>query len=752
MTTKSPAQRAPAMAEAAPLVAVPLADAVGGKAAKALAGLGITSVDDLLAYIPRRYAQRGELTDLASLQPGEQVTIVGRIAAAKSRRLESRSSGPRRREILEVEVTDGTGRLTLTFFNQGWRAKDLVVGRVGLFAGEVGSFRGNRQLLHPDYQILGLGEDAARDAQAFANAIIAIYPASAKLPSWQISQCVDLVLPLCQGITDPLDEQLRSAANVIGLSQALQWVHRPQSMAQVQQGRHRLRWDEALTLQVLLAQRRAALAADPAVARPGRPGGLAERFDAALPFQLTGGQAQVGQELAGELAGNHPMHRLLQGEVGSGKTVVALRAMLQVVDSQGQCALLAPTEVLAAQHARSLAALLGDLGRGGQLGSTNDATSVVLLTGSMGVKARRAALTLVASGVAGIVVGTHALLEDVVQFADLGLVVVDEQHRFGVEQRAALAAKSADGTRPHVLVMTATPIPRTVAMTVFGDLEVSTLRELPAGRSPIVTHVVAAAQHPAHYERVWARAREEVAAGRQVYVVCPRIDADEAESDDAPPGEPSPANAGPPAAAVSVMLPRLAENELAGLRVGGLTGRMSGADKDQAMTRFANPDQPDGLDVLVATTVIEVGVDVPNATLMVVLDADRFGVSQLHQLRGRVGRGGHPGLCLLVTTAPVGSPARERLDAVAATSDGFALSQFDLRVRHEGDILGAAQSGSRRTLKLLSVLDDEDLILAARSVATALVGRDPTLGEHPGLAAALARSFDAERTEFLDKS
>jgi ATP-dependent DNA helicase RecG len=394
------------------------------------------------------------------------------------------------------------------------------------------------------------------------------------------------------------------------------------------------------------------------------------------------------------------------------------------------------------------------------LGGAAEGTRVALITGSLGSAARRAALLDVASGAAGLVVGTHALLEERVQFADLGMVVIDEQHRFGVEQRAALVAKTGQDARPHTLVMTATPIPRTVAMTVFGDLEVSTLRELPAGRSPLVTHVVPARERPDYLARAWQRAREEVAAGRQVYVVCPRIDAATPESD----GEPALADAddagtgrgdGAPArvgAAVEAVLPDLQAGPLAGLRLAALTGRMAPAEKDDVMARFADPSGPDGVDVLVATTVIEVGVDVPNATLMIVLDADRFGVSQLHQLRGRVGRGRHAGLCLLVTDAPEGTPARERLAAVSATTDGFALSRYDLAARREGDVLGAAQSGSRRSLRLLSVLEHEDVIARAREEATRLVSADPDLSGHPVLARELAREFDEEHADYLEKT
>jgi ATP-dependent DNA helicase RecG len=729
---------------------------VGGKSAKALGALGITTVEELLAHYPRRYAERGELTDLASLTVGEQVTVLARVASAKARPLPPRPGQRGRRSITEAVVTDGTGELTLTFFNQDWIVKTFRPGRLGLFAGTVGLFNGRRQLLHPEHEFVD--EEAADEAAAeYAGRLIPVYPATEKVNSWTIARMVRMALPEAATWPDPLDGDLRARAGVLDLPTALQWVHRPVDRGQARRAIERLRWDEAFGVQVVLAQRRAAITAAPAIPRPGRPGGLRDEFDAMLPFTLTDGQQEVAAVIDAEVASSHPMHRLLQGEVGSGKTVVALRAMLRVIDSGGQAALLAPTEVLAAQHARSIAALLGPLAQGGMLGGRPDGTRIALVTGSLGAAARRAALLDAASGAAGIVVGTHALLEERVQFADLGLVVVDEQHRFGVEQRAALAAKTGESTRPHTLVMTATPIPRTVAMTVFGDLETSTLRELPAGRKPLVTHVVPALERPDYLARAWQRAREEVAAGRQVYVVCPRIDAGAAESD----GEPALADAVDPGgagtharagAAVESVLPELESGPLAGLRLAALTGRMTSAEKDDVMARFADPTRPDGIDVLVATTVIEVGVDIPNATLMIVLDADRFGVSQLHQLRGRVGRGGHAGLCLLVTESPEGTDARERLTAVAATSDGFELSRYDLAARREGDVLGAAQSGSRRSLRLLSVLDHEDVILRAREEATRLVDADPDLSAHPVLARALAREFDSEHAEYLEKT
>jgi ATP-dependent DNA helicase RecG len=520
-----------------------------------------------------------------------------------------------------------------------------------------------------------------------------------------------------------------------------------------------LKWDEALAVQLVLAQRRNAAVDRPAPACPPTPGGILDAFDARLPFQLTAGQEEVGEAVRADLSGVHPMNRLLQGEVGSGKTLVALRAMLQVVDSGRQAAMLAPTEVLAAQHIRSLAELLGDLATAGELGAADKATRLTLLTGSLNTAQRRQAMLDAASGAAGIVVGTHALIQDKVSFADLGLVVVDEQHRFGVEQRDALRARAGGDGSPHVLVMTATPIPRTVAMTVFGDLETSVLSQLPAGRSPIATHVVPALEKPKYLARAWERVREEVAAGRQAYIVCPRIGGD--EPDDAPAGGaadggadgvPAEPEAGeedkrPPLAVLEVA-PALAEGPLNGLRIGILHGKLRPDEKDRVMSAFKAGET----DVLVSTTVIEVGVDVPNSTVMVIMDAERFGVSQLHQLRGRIGRGKHPGLCLLVTETGAGGPSRERLDAVAETSDGFALSRIDLAQRREGDVLGDAQSGTRQTLKMLRLLRDEELIATARQEATALVEADPRLMHHPGLHHAINSMLGPERAEYLDKS
>ncbi|WP_312871014.1 ATP-dependent DNA helicase RecG [Streptomyces lonarensis] len=740
----------------------PLSDAVGGSTAKVLADqLDLRTVGDLLYHFPRRYAERGELTRLADLPLDEHVTVVAEIADA---RVHTFNHGRGRR--LEVTVTDGSGKLQLVFFGSAahHHRRELLPGRRGMFAGKVSVFNRKMQLSHPAYQLLGEDEtdEAGQAAQAFADRLLPLYPACKQIESWKIAKAVDTVLDVLEaadwaGVGDPLPQALRERQELLPLPQALLGVHRPRTHQQLEAARERLKWDEAFVLQVALARRRRSTALLRATPRAPREDGLLSDFDARLPFTLTAGQRRVSEEIFRELATDHPMHRLLQGEVGSGKTLVALRAMLAVVDAGGQAALLAPTEVLAQQHHRSITSMMGDLAEGGLLGGADNGTKVALLTGSMGVPARRRALLELVSGEAGVVIGTHALIEDAVRFQDLGLVVVDEQHRFGVEQRDALRSKAA--TPPHLLVMTATPIPRTVAMTVFGDLETSVLDELPAGRSPIASHVVPAADKPHFLERAWARVREEVTAGHQAYVVCPRIGDDPAAGAaraSAPAGEEADADAGAPREeadgrraplAVLDVAAGLAEGPLAGLRVAVLHGRMAPDDKDDVMRRFAAGE----VDVLVATTVIEVGVNVPNATAMVVMDADRFGVSQLHQLRGRVGRGSAPGLCLLVSEAHEASAARARLDAVARTLDGFELSRIDLEQRREGDVLGQAQSGGRSSLRVLTVVEDEELIAEARTAATDLIARDPELAGEPELRLVLDALLDAERESYLDK-
>ena len=716
---------------------------------------GIRTVGDLLAFWPRRYRTRE--SDLGAATPGEFLVGVAEVKRAGVRRMQRR-----RGSMLEAVITDGRHELDVTYFRPYPHANVLVPGARGIFAGTVSRYGSRLQLTHPGYTMLDDFDAGDRKD------LIPIYRRVGKLHTWTVTESVRRVLDVLDEVPDAIPDGVRTRRGLVARTEALRGIHTPDSWEEVERARRRLRYEEAFVLQTTLAQRRRTAAADSTRSRAGRPDGLLAAFDARLPFELTAGQREVGGTVATELAREVPMHRLLQGEVGSGKTVVALRAMLQAVDSGGQAALLAPTEVLAAQHHATITGMLGDLAMGGMLpigdatpGGALEGTRVALLTGSRSTAQRRRALLDVASGDAGIVVGTHALLQENVDFRDLALVVVDEQHRFGVEQRDALRGKGA--TPPHVLVMTATPIPRTVAMTVFGDLETSTLRELPAGRAPITTHVVPE-DRPGWMARTWARVAEEVAAGRQVYVVCPRIgDEDDPDEDavitDGPDaddggedgddgagasGTPPPARALKSVVAVSEEL--AAEPSVSGLRLDVLHGRLPAEDKDAVMGRFQRGET----DVLVSTTVVEVGVDVPNASVMVVMDADRFGVSQLHQLRGRIGRGGHPGLCLLVTGTDA-RPALERLNAVAATTDGFELARLDLAQRREGDILGAAQHGRRTQLEFLHILDDEDVIEEAREDAFALVAADPDLSGHPVLAAAVQARVDAEQAAYLER-
>jgi ATP-dependent DNA helicase RecG len=695
---------------------------------------------------------RGEFSDISSLIEGDEVTVLAEIAAVKTRRANGRN-------ILEVNVTDGSAVMSLTFFNQPWREKELKIGKTGMFAGKVGSFNGKRQLSHPDYQLIPDGDDVDSALAAFAGKYLPVYPAGGKMPSWKISQCVELVLESLGEVEDYLPADVIQEFGYPTLKGAFISIHKPESLEAADLARLRLTFDEAILLQLLLAGRRAELKALDATPRKIATNGLVSTFESKLPFKYTSGQIEVNSEIESDMQQPHPMHRLLQGEVGSGKTVIALRAMLSVIESGGQAALLAPTEVLAAQHFKTISNLLGDLAQAGTLQGSGEGTQLALLTGSLNANQKREVLGRIANGEAGIVIGTHALISEGVEFRDLALVVVDEQHRFGVEQRDALRMKATKP--PHLLVMTATPIPRTVAMTIFGDLDVSILRQLPSGRSPITTHVIPVLEKPHYLDRAWERVKEEVAKGHQVYIVAPRISE---SSEDSPKAKISAADiamakmmgdeitseelAGTEKmTSVEELAPKLATGALKGLKLAPLHGRQSAELKDETMTAFSKGQ----IDVLVATTVIEVGVDVPNASMMVIMDADRFGVSQLHQLRGRVGRGTTPGLCLLVSGAAEDSPAMARLSAVAGTLDGFELSRIDLDQRREGDVLGRAQSGTKSHLRLLRVLRDEALIEEARRVAVDLIAKDSKLASHPALAAQVAILKEEERSAFLDK-
>ncbi len=743
--------------------AMPLAEVLDGDTAAKLAGLGLLTVGQLLFYAPRRYAQAGVVAADELPEPGDWITIVGRITKADLIRMKRRNG-----QFLKVLVDDDARVYEASFFNPRYIRTKLLPGARVMMAGKVGLYQGRVQLAHPEWAVLPDGSDPdvaavgnstmsklyaveqeAREAatgeevsldEAFDRAILPVYPATKDVQTWVIWRAVRQVLGGLAPVPDALSGPQRTERGLMTTEQAWRTIHLPDDLAEVQTARERLRFDEAYAMQLILAQRARLGRAETACAFPPVPGGLADSLRERLPFTLTAGQEAVLAEIDGELGRTVPMSRLLQGEVGSGKTLVALLAMLRVVDNGGQCALLAPTEVLAAQHYRTIRAVLGDLGIGGELGAADHATTITLVTGSQRTAEKRQNLLDIVTGTAGIVIGTHALLQENVEFFDLGLVVVDEQHRFGVEQRDVLRSKAAAGRVPHHLVMTATPIPRTVAMTVFGDLETSVLTELPKGRQEITTSVVPMGK-PAWMNRVWERAAEEVAAGRQVYVVCSRIGDDGGEKAAAKSED------GRREAVALVDLLDEVTARLPHCRVDMLHGRMPAEEKAAVMDAFTAGE----LDVLVSTTVIEVGVDVPNATVMVIVDADRFGISQLHQLRGRVGRGGLPGLCLLVTAAPEGSGACRRLAAVAATTDGFELARLDLAERREGDVLGELQSGGSSSLRFLSLLTDAEVIADARALARTVVDDGFALARHPG-AATIIDAVIASRADFLDKS
>lgn len=716
---------------------------------------GIRIVGDLLRHYPRSYvegATKRGLDDTQAIE-GEHITLVDTIATAVSRPMK-RQPGRRPNEYLVITLGAGRNKVSATFFNARGLKYKLTPGTRVMLSGEVGYFNRKLQLTHPDFLILdapgadNFGSDSLRNIadaslkisgevlqSEFDRACYPIYPATAKLQSWDIFACVRQVLAVLDPVPDPLPAAVRSERGLLGEDEALRAIHLSENAAERDRARERLAVDEAFGLQWALAMRRHGELSESGPPAPRRDDGMVAELLEKLPFELTAGQREVLGVLEAELAASRPMNRLLQGEVGSGKTILALLAMLQLVDAGYQCALLAPTEVLAAQHVRSIRDMLGPLALAGQLGGSDNATAVVLLTGSMSAAAKKQARAEIAAGRAGIVVGTHALLVDAVEFDNLGMVVVDEQHRFGVEQRDRLRAKAPDGITPHLLVMTATPIPRTVALTVYGDLETSTLRELPRGRRPIASSVIFVKEKPAWLERAFARIREEVAAGRQAYVVAPRIDESDAD------GKTGEENGRTSATAVG-LFDQLRAGPLSGLRLGLMHGRLTADEKDAVMAAFRSGE----VDVLVCTTVIEVGVDVPNATVMLIADADWFGISQLHQLRGRIGRGEHASLCLLVTSSGPTSKSGKRLTAVAGTLDGFALADLDLRERGEGDVLGRDQSGWRGGLKLLSLADHGELIEFARDYCVRAWAADPS---DPGLGQ-LAEPFTG--IDYLDKS
>ena len=653
-----------------------LRDIVGADSASELARLGLFTLGDLLRHVPRRYLSGTEMSDFRTLRPGEDVAVVARVVATR---------------IVDGRTTRGATVLTHLL---------VIIDEFGAITGRKATAKATMVKVIQRARLVGL------------------YPATAKMVTWKIADAIALALPHVLPLGDTLPGWVVERAGVIGLPDALREVHEPVNVFDAKRGIARLKFDEAFGMQLAMAARRAALAGRTTTPRPRRDDGILSAFDASLPYRLTAGQEEVGETLFEELASERPMHRLLQGEVGSGKTLVALRAMLAVVDAGGQAALLAPTEVLAKQHHASITSLLGGLGVAGTLEAHPHATQVALLTGGLTAANRRRARETVASGEAGIVIGTHALLSEDVGFADLGFVVVDEQHRFGVEQRAALAAKSEH--QPHTLVMTATPIPRTIAMTFFGDLNHSTLSELPGGRRPIKSYVVPE-YLPKYTTRAYEVMREHIHQGHQIYIVCPRING---------PG------------GVLETHQHLSETEFKNYRIGLLHGQLKDADKDTIMRQFTNGD----LDILIATTVIEVGIDVPNATIIMIRESENLGVSQLHQLRGRVGRGGHDSICFFHHTAERDTPADKRIWQMAATTDGFQVADIDLIQRHEGDVLGTSQSGTNKKIAFLNLARDIGLINRANRDAKNIVAHNLDLARQ------LIAGIDDITQDYLDKS
>ena len=701
---------------------VTVLNGVGEAKAKGLRAMGIDSVLDLVLHYPRRYVDRSRQASVAELREGEEATVLATVRQAASRRLRGR------RSMVNVDVQDDSGSLRVTFFNQPWRERQLAPGTEVLVFGKVELFNGRRQMTNPVVDLVG--DQTGR--------IVAVYPQSekARVQSWELARYVAEALRRSQDVQDPVPDEVLARWDLVDRTTAFHGIHRPQAMAEVAEARRRLVFDELLRVQLVLVQRKLELERTAVGVAHVLDGPLVARFRQRLPFELTEGQEAALAEIEADLARPVPMHRLLQGDVGAGKTVVAVAAMLTAVQGGHQAALMAPTEVLAEQHALGVRELLADATVPADVtgtlfeGAAEDAERplrVELLTNRTGAADRRSILEGLADGSVDVVIGTHALIQDQVGFASLGLVVIDEQHRFGVEQRAALRSKSAAGAVPDVLVMTATPIPRTAAMTVYGDLDVSELRQKPGGRQPIAT---AWARTEPEQDEVWAAVREEVAAGRQAYVVCPLIEESEKLE----------------VASAQETFEQLSHGELAGLRVGLLHGRVSPAEKEETMRLF----RAGALDVLVATTVIEVGVDVPNATVMVVLDADRFGIAQLHQLRGRVGRGSAASRCFLLGEGATPDGAA-RLEALVASQDGFELAEVDLELRGEGTLMGERQKG-QNDLRLASLRRDREWVERARQVAFELVGDDPTLSAHPMLAEELATVLpDDEETDFLLK-
>ncbi len=712
-------------------LSTPLKELIGGKSAASLEkSFGITSAGELLNHYPRKYIDRGRLTPFNKVEVGVPVTVMATIKSIETRRMQQK-----RGFILVVRVSDGIDTMELTFFNQKWRERDLQVGRIGLFAGTVSEFRGVRTLTHPKYALFAdIGIDVSQEADAiteFTGEIISVYSSSQDLASWQIQAAIDVVLTSADELIDPLPAELVAKHGFMTKIESLHAIHQPGDHSEIVRATQRIKYEEAFVLLALMCQRKSIAKSALARARSGSDSIMLAQFDGSLPFELTQGQREVGEEIAADLARSIPMTRLLQGDVGSGKTIVSIRAMLEVIATGGQVALLAPTEVLAAQHLESLQRFLQ--------GVYSRPIRVDLLTGGMSVPKRRQILLDAQSGDLDILIGTHALLEENVQFFDLGLIVIDEQHRFGVEQRAAMLTKGRDELRPHLLVMTATPIPRTVALTIFGDLDISTLTESPSLRAEVQTHLVSSSGMPRSEMRVWERMAEEVAAGNKVFVVCAIISPSETDlkRDKALQLEPL-ASVEETYDSLIMQFPKIVFEKL--------HGGLDSQSKREIMRRFEGLEEPQ-IDVLISTTVIEVGVDIPAATMIIVLNAERFGMSQLHQLRGRIGRGSLPGLCILVHGFTYSAASLDRLNALRDSRDGFALSQRDLEIRGEGDVLGQDQSGALSSLRLLKVINDLEFIETVRVEVEELHE-----GKHWDSVMQKIDIFEIARAQYLEKA
>jgi len=671
---------------------------IGEKRLADLHALDVDNVLDLLMYYPRRWVDRTQECRVRDLAPGASALVVVDVLSVDKRTTRNRKT------MVTVRVGDDTGKFTLTFFNQPWRSRQLYAGLTISVWGKPDTYRGALQMTNPIVDLIG--DRTGR--------IVPIYPQSGDngVKTWEMAKWVETALHKCapRGVVDPVPEAVRQKHGLVPRFDAMKTIHLPTSTDEMESARRRLAFDELLRVQTYLVREKKRIEQSARGISHSTRGVFVEQFIENLAFPLTSAQRRVIDEVTADMSRTVPMNRLLQGDVGSGKTVVAVATLLTAVEGGYQGALMAPTEVLAEQHFAGVTRLLGGLVVSDPENLFGDRpVRVELLTNRVTGEQRRRVVAGLADGSIDIAIGTHALIQKGIEFKSLGAVVVDEQHRFGVEQRARLREMSE--IRPDTLVMTATPIPRTAALTIFGDLDVSVLDQMPPGRTPIVTHSVSG---EAETGAMWSAVRDAVGRGDQVYVVCPLIEASEKLE----------------AASAEATFAELRDGELSGLRIGLMHGRMKSAEKDAVMDSLRRAD----LDVLVATTVIEVGVDVPNATQMVILDADRFGIAQLHQLRGRVGRGQKASTCWLVTRLSddeLIAEMKPRIEALVASTDGFELAEVDLQLRGEGTIMDKRQSGGSDDLKLASLKTDRDLIEAARYVAIDLVGDDTDLTAHP---------------------